>query len=171
MRMQNKRAAEDTEDRDHKRQRCTEEPNPAYLPPPTAAGHSHGAVDATQIPQDSAPPVASNSPRTDSTSAQHLKVESIPDVNDSLVSAPTCQPSKVAIPSKRRNPFGGDGPRKKVKTERYVNVRIYAQRKDLEHTDEIQCALTPDGGLDLACLSQKLKSKGCQVSQSTSPDP
>jgi hypothetical protein len=74
------------------------------------------------------------------------------------------QSSEIAIPSKRRNPFGGGGPRKKNKTERYVDVRIYAQRRDLKHIHEIQCALTPDGGLDLGSLSQNLNLKGCQAS-------
>ena len=57
-----------------------------------------------------------------------------------------------------------DVPRKKRKTEHYVVVRIYDQRKDLEHTDEIECALMPDGELDLAGLSERLNVKGCQAS-------
>jgi len=44
-------------------------------------------------------------------------------------------------------------------------VRIYEQRKDLEHTDEVECTLTSDGGLDLVGLSQRLNSKGLQVSR------
>jgi len=50
-----------------------------------------------------------------------------------------------------------------MKKESYVTVRLYKQRKDLEHTDEIECALTPDGGLDLVALSQELNVKGCQA--------
>lgn len=89
------------------------------------------------------------------------------DVYNVPVLDPVCQPSKIVIPSKRRDPFGEGGSRKKMKIERYADVRIYAQRKDLEHTYEIQCALTPDGGLDLANLSQKLKLTGCKVSHLT----
>ena len=85
------------------------------------------------------------------------------DVNDAPTLGPAFRLLKTAIPSKRRNPFGEGKPRKRSKTERYVNVRIYAQPKDLEPTHEIQWALTPDGGLDLAGLSHKLKLKGCQV--------
>lgn len=46
-----------------------------------------------------------------------------------------------------------------------MNVRIYAEPKDLEHTHEIQCALTPDGRLDLVSLSQKMNLTMCQASR------
>ena len=44
-------------------------------------------------------------------------------------------------------------------------VRAYKQRKDLEHTDEVECALTPDSDLDLVSVSQKLSIRECQASQ------
>lgn len=151
-----KRTAESVDGRDPKRQRCNKEPIAAHLLQPTAAEHSLKATDdatninhTIQIPNDSMPPITSNSPRI--------------DVNDAPTSGPACRLSKIAIPSKRRYPFSEGGPRKRLRTERYANVRIYAQRKDLEHTHEIQWALTPDGGLDLAEISHKLKLKGCQV--------
>jgi hypothetical protein len=46
-----------------------------------------------------------------------------------------------------------------------VIVRTYKHRKDLEHTNEVECALTPDGGLDLVGLSRELNVKGCQASR------
>ena len=52
-----------------------------------------------------------------------------------------------------------------MKKKRYVVVRVYKQRKDLEHTDEIEHPLMPDGGLDLVALSQELNVKGCQASR------
>lgn len=85
--------------------------------------------------------------------------------NADYTSVLTDQLPNIAIPSKRSYPFGKDVPRKKMKKESYVIVRVYKQRKDLEHIDEIECALTPDGGLDLIALSQKLKLKGCQASR------
>jgi hypothetical protein len=45
-----------------------------------------------------------------------------------------------------------------------VIVRAYKQRKDLEHTDEVECALTPDGDLDLVSVSRKLSVRECQAS-------
>ncbi|KAH8977095.1 hypothetical protein EDB86DRAFT_2838449 [Lactarius hatsudake] len=64
------------------------------------------------------------------------------------------------LPSHRRLQFRANDPtlsggdkarkRKKKKTGGFINVRIYAERKDVDHTHEIQCALTPDGGLNLA---------------------
>ena len=164
-----KRAAEDVVDRDHKRQRRCEEPITIHFPQPTTAESSRSAIDTIQILHDSTPLDTSNSPPKDTASslARHLGHEHIPDMDDTPISGPTCRLSKAAIPSKRRNPFTGGGPRKKMKTERYVTVRVYAQREDLECTHEIQCSLTQDGGLDLAGLSQKLKFKECQVSHST----
>lgn len=88
----------------------------------------------------------------------------IPDMSVAPMSDPASQSSKIAIPSKRRNPFSGGGPRKKNKIERYVGVRIYAQERDIVHTHETQCALTSDGCLDLETVSQKLHLKGCQAS-------
>ena len=44
-------------------------------------------------------------------------------------------------------------------------VRAYKQRKDLEHMDEVECALMPDGDLDLVSVSQKLNVRECQASQ------
>jgi hypothetical protein len=143
-----KRTAEDMNGRDPKRQRRNEEPTTAQLQQPTAAEHLHNAADIIQIPHDPTPSVTSSGPRM---------------LDDTPTSGPACRLSKIAIPTKRRNPFGEGGSRKKLRIERYANVRIYAQRKDLEHTHEIQWALTPDGGLDLAGLAHKLKLKGCQV--------
>lgn len=88
----------------------------------------------------------------------------ISDMNVTPMSDTISQSSKIA-PSKRRNPFGEGGLRKRTKTKRYVDVRIYAQPRDIQHTREIKCALTPDGGLDLASLSQELNLKGCQASK------
>jgi hypothetical protein len=150
-----KRAAEGVDDRDPKRQRCNEGSIAAHLPQ-AVAEHSHDAtsyvMDTIQISHKPTPPVTSNSP--------------LMNVDDAPTSGPACQVSQVAIPSKRRNPFGEGGPKKRMKTERYANVRIYAQRKDLEHTHEVQCTLTPDGGLDIGDLSHKLKLKECQVIRS-----
>lgn len=94
-------------------------------------------------------------------------MEQVLAVNAGGMSAPTCQSSQIVVPSKRSYPFRKEVPtgRKKRKTDSYVVVRIYEQRKDLEHTDEIECALTPDGELDLAGLSERLNVKWCQVSR------
>jgi hypothetical protein len=113
------------------------------------------------IPHESTPSV---SIRMDTTMASGQHSMRIPDVNVTPMSDPASQSSKIAIPSKRRNPFGEGGPRKRNKSEIYVDVRIYAQQKALQHTHEIQCALTPDGGLDLGRLSQELNLEGCQAS-------
>jgi hypothetical protein len=150
-----KRPAEGVNDRNPKRQRRNEGSITAHLPQ-AEAEHSNDAticmMDTIQISHKPTPPVTSNS--------------SLMDVNDAPTSGPACRLSKVAIPSKRRNPFGEGGPKKRLQTERYANVKIYAQRKDLEHTHEVQCTLTPDGGLDLDHLSHKLKLKDCQVTSS-----
>lgn len=83
------------------------------------------------------------------------------------MSTPTCQKCEITIPSKRSYPFAQDAPsdvpRKKKKDERFIIVRVYQQRKDLQHTNEIKCALTPDGGLDLVALSHKLNVNECWV--------
>jgi len=39
------------------------------------------------------------------------------------------------------------------------------KKNDVEHTHEIQCALTPDGRLDLVGLSQKFNLATYQVSR------
>jgi hypothetical protein len=149
---------EDTENRGRKRQR--EEPITVHSPQPTTVEHSLGTMNT---PHESTLPVSIQMDDiTTLASRQHSM--RIPDVNVVLMSDPATGSSKIAIPSKRRNPFGGGGLRKKNRTERHVNVRVYAQQKDLIHTHEIQCTLTPDGGLDLVSLSQELGSKGCQAS-------
>lgn len=158
-----KRTAEDvkdTENRGRKRQRRSEESIAVHSPQPATTEHSQSTMNA---PHESTLSVSLQmSDTTTPASRQHFM--HIPDVNVAPMSGPTSQSSAIAIPSKRPNPFGGGGLRKKNKTERYVDVRIYAQRRDLRHTHEIQCALTPDGGLDLASLSQELNLKGCQAS-------
>jgi len=131
---------------------------------PTAAKHSHSPADTFYVPKRPTFEVAPNS-RTDTTSAPTNEIDQILVANAGGMSAPACQPSKIAIPRKRSYPFSKDAPRKKRKTESYVVVRTYDQRMDLEHTDEIECALTPDGGLDLAGLSEWLNVKGCQASR------
>jgi hypothetical protein len=164
--MQNKRPAEGAKDSSHKRQRCEELvtlPVTVEIPQPTAAETSHSAIDVVQTLPNSAPPVTYNSPGMDTAPAPASAAQYLGH-NDAPISDSACRLSEIAIPRKRSNPFGGGGPRKKIKTERYVNVRIYAQPTDLEHTHEIQCALTPDGDLDLAGLSKQLKVKGCDVS-------
>jgi len=86
-------------------------------------------------------------------------------INTNRMLIPTGQSSKIAILSKYSYPFGKDVPRKKMKKQSYVTVRVYKQWKDLEHMDEIECALMPDGGLDLVAVSQELNVKGCQAGQ------
>ncbi len=89
----------------------------------------------------------------------------IPAENAGPLSEPASQPSMAAIPSKQPYPFSRDkAKKKKKKTRGYINVRIYAERKDVDHTHEIQCALTPDGGLNLVSLSQKMNLTACQAS-------
>ena len=53
----------------------------------------------------------------------------------------------------------------KRKTRVYIDVRIYAEQKDLEHTHEIRYTLTPNSGLDLESLSHKMNFRACQASQ------
>jgi hypothetical protein len=151
---------EDTENRGRKRQRRSEETITVHSPQPTIIEHSSSTMN---IPHE---PTLSVSIRLDDTilaSRQHSM--HIPDVNVALMSAPASESLNIAIPSKRRNPFGGGGLRKKNKTERYVDVRVYAQRRDLVHIHEIQCALTPDGGLNLVSLSRELNLDRCQASK------
>ena len=88
----------------------------------------------------------------------------IPDVKAAPMSDTASQSSEIAIPSKRHNPFGEGGLRKKNKTEKYVDVRVYAQPRDLRHTHETQCALALDGSLDLVRVTRELDLKGCLAS-------
>jgi hypothetical protein len=116
-------------------------------------------IPRIQVPHEPTSLITPNSP----TPAMANNLEQNLAVNADCMSIPTGQSSKIAIPSKRSYPFGKDVPRKKRKKESYVTVRVYKQRKDLEHTDEIECALMPDGGLDLVALSQELNVEGCQA--------
>ena len=102
---------------------------------------------------NTAPAVTSNLEQTPAENADHRLI------------LPTGQSSNITIPSKRLYPFGKDVPRKKRKKRSYVTVRVYKQRKDLDHMVEIECALMPDGGLDLVALSQELNVKKCQASR------
>jgi hypothetical protein len=146
------KVVEDAENRGCKRQRRSEESITIHSPQPARVGHSLSIMNT----------------RTDDTttlaSGQYSMNTRIPDVNVTPMSDTASQSSKIVIPSKRRNPFGEGGLRKRKKAERYVYVRIYAQPKDVQHIREIKCALTPDGGLDLTSLSQELNLKGCQAS-------
>lgn len=169
-----KRPSDSGEDRNTKRQRRGEPDEESSgiieFTQPTAAGHPLSPADTFRVyvPHRPTVGVAPNSPgwaRTDTPPVPIKGIVPIPAANAGGMSTPTCQPSKVVVPSKRSHPFRKDGPRKKRKTDSFVIVRIYDQRKDLEHTDEIEYALTPDGGLDLAGLSEMLNVKGCQVSR------
>jgi len=115
-------------------------------------------VDTPAISHGSTPSVIPNNPHVDT-------APDIPTANAALTLRRVSQSPKTAIPSKRSYPFIGDEPRKKKRTEIYINVRIYAKKNDVEHTHEIQCALTPDGGLDLVGLSQKFNLATYQVSR------
>ena len=161
MQQNNKRGIDDVGEGRRKRQRCSEEPTrTVQLVQSTLEGHSH-----THTPHNPMPPVTTNNPRMDTEPALTHNLDRIPAANVGCTSASACQPAKVAIPSKRPCPFSKDVPRKKRKEENYVVVRIYEQRKDLEHTNEIECALTPEGALDLKGLSHKLNVKESQASQ------
>ncbi|KAI0245495.1 hypothetical protein BJV78DRAFT_1158578 [Lactifluus subvellereus] len=136
----------------------THEPSTVQFMQPTAVEHSHSTVNTFHIPHESTPPVIPTSPQMDMALAlTHHQEHIIPTANADPTLDPASRTSEVAIPSKQSYPFNKDVPRKKRKTERYVN--------DLEHTNEIEYALTLDGGLDLVDLSQKLNLKGCQASQ------
>jgi len=149
---------EDTENRGRKRQRRSEETIMVHSliieHSPSTMNILHESTLLASIRMDDTTILASR---------QHSM--HIPDVNVAPMSDPASQSLNIAIPSKRRNPFGGGGLRKKNKTEQYVDVRIYAQRRDLEHTHEIQCALTPDGGLNLVSLSREMNLEWCQASK------
>jgi hypothetical protein len=116
-------------------------------------------VDATNISHEI------DHPRIDTASASTDQRVHIPAANVATISDPVSQSQATAIPRKRRYPFGRDEARKRKKTGRFIDVRIYAERNDLEHTHEIQCTLTPDGGLDLVGLSQKMNLATCQASR------
>lgn len=163
-----KRSSDNGEDRSPKRQRRGGEPSGIIeLAQSTAAKHSLSPADTFNVPQRPMFGVTPNSPETVTVtaSAPIKEIELIPTANAGGMSAPTCHPPKAIVPSKRPYPFRKDVPRKKKKTDTCVIVRVYEQRKDLEHTDEIEYALMPDGGLDLAGLSERLNIKGCQVSR------
>lgn len=153
----NKRSIDDLEDsdRDRKRKRSSKDPDGGRAE--STPGPDVGALrDHRQGPRWALRPVAeeSHGPRVDQ--------ESIPAGHTSAIA---CQSHRIAIPSKRSCPFGKDVPRKRRKKESYVIVRAYKQRKDLEHTDEVECALTPDGDLDLVSVSRKLSVRECQASR------
>lgn len=141
------------ENRGHQQQEHSDEPASTFrFTQPTAAEHSHSEVDTFYVRHALTP-----APTDDQ--------EKMPDGNTDCTSAPGCQSNTIAIPSKQSYPFGKDAPRKKRKVESYILVRIYEQRKDLEHMNEIEYPLTPDGGLDLVGLSQKLNVRQCQASR------
>jgi hypothetical protein len=155
----NKRSIDDLEDsdRDRKRKRSSKESiSTAQFALRPAAEHSHDSIF---------PVTSSNSPRVDTASALTHDQDPIPTANAGHTSAIACQSHRIAIPSKRSCPFGKDVPRKRRRKESYVIVRAYKQRKDLEHTDEVECALTPDGDLDLVSVSRKLNVRECQASR------
>ncbi|KAH9012571.1 hypothetical protein EDB85DRAFT_1895431 [Lactarius pseudohatsudake] len=128
-----KRTIDDAEDRNRKRQRGSEEPSAVQFAQPTTVEHLHMAVDTPDISHGTTPAIP-KSPR----------IDAAPALTSHLVE-PASQPSTTAVPSKRPYPFSGDKARKRKKTGGFINVRIYAERKDVDHTHEIQCALTPDG--------------------------
>jgi hypothetical protein len=154
----NKRSIDDLEDsnRERKRKRSSKE---------SISTVQFALRPAAEDSHDSIFPVTSNSPRVDIASALTHNQDPIPTANVGHTSAIACQSHRIAIPSKRSCPFGKDVPRKRRKKESYVIVRAYKQRKDLEHTDEVECALTPDGDLDLVSVSRKLSVRECQASR------
>ncbi|KAH9046705.1 hypothetical protein EDB84DRAFT_1435351 [Lactarius hengduanensis] len=158
-RINRKRAIDNAEDRNRKRQRGSKEPSAVQLAQPTTVEDLHMAVDTPDISHGTTPPAIPISPRIDTAPelTSHLVHTPVP--------VPASQSSTTAIPSKRPYPFSGDGgARKKKKTGGFISVRIYAERKDVNHTHEIQCALTPDGGLNLVGLSRKMN-LACQASR------
>lgn len=152
----NKRSIDDLEDsdRDRKRKRSSKE---------SLSTAQFALGPAPEDSHDSIFPVTSISPRVDTASALPHDQDPIPIANVGHIA---CQSHRIAIPNKRSCPFGKDVPRKRRKKERYVIVRAYKQRKDLEHTDEVECALTPDGDLDLENVSRKLNVRECQARRS-----
>ena len=153
----NKQSIDDLEDsdRDRKRKRSSKESiSTAQFALRPAAEDSHDSIF---------PVTSSNSPRVDTASALPQDQDPIPIANVGHIA---CQSHRIAIPNKRSCPFGKDVPRKRRKKERYVIVRAYKQRKDLEHTDEVECTLTPDSDLDLVSVSRKLNVRECQARRS-----
>jgi hypothetical protein len=174
VRQSKKHVIDEAEDKDRKRQRCdapptddtdrnerrqSEEPSAIQFAPPTIVEYLPMDVDAADISHET------NNSRLNTASASMDQRVHIPAAHDAPILDPASQSQATAIPSKRRYPFGRDEARKRKKTGRYIDVRIYAERKDLEHTHEIRCALTPDGRLDLVSLSQKMNLTACQASR------
>jgi|ERR1700742_79318 len=156
----NKRSNDSVDDSERKRQRLCEELTSTIEfthPTPTVNPHSE-----FHIPHKSTLPITLNGPRIDTAPATHDQ-EQITAKNADRTSPPAYQSHTVTIPSKRTCPFGKNMPKKKRRKEGLI-VRIYEEGKDLQHTDEIECILTPEGGLDLAVLAQKLNVNKCQVS-------
>ncbi|KAI9444424.1 hypothetical protein BJY52DRAFT_1228866 [Lactarius psammicola] len=152
-RINKKWTMDDAEDRSRKRQQDSKEPGAVQFAQPTTVEHLPMDVDTPDISHGTTPPVAPNSPRMDTAPALTGHLVHIPAANAAPISEPASQPSTTTIPNKRPYPFSRDeAKKKKKKTGGYINVRIYAERKDVDHTHEIQCALTPDGGLNLASL-------------------
>ncbi|KAH9174098.1 hypothetical protein EDB89DRAFT_1904811 [Lactarius sanguifluus] len=160
-----KRTIDDAKDRNRKRQRGSEEPSAVQFAQPTTVEHIHMAVDTPNILHGTTLPAIPKSPRIDTALALTGHLVDIPAANAAPIPEPASQPSTTAIPSKRPYPFSRDKARKKKKTGGFINVRIYAERKDVDHTHEIQCALMPDGGLNLVSLSQKMNLTACQASR------
>lgn len=164
----NKRGIDDEGDRDQKRQRYNEDvTSTGQFAQPTTVKQSYNTADTFNVPHEPTFQVTPNSLRTDTANVLTHNLEQIPAEDADHALSPACpsQSFGITIPSKRSHPFNKDVPRKRRKKERYVIVRTYKHRKDLEHTKEIECALTPDGGLDLIGLSQELNTKGCQASR------
>ncbi|KAH8979322.1 hypothetical protein EDB83DRAFT_2327161 [Lactarius deliciosus] len=160
-----KRTIDNAEDRNQKRQRGSKEPSAVQFAQPTTVEDLHMAVDTPDISRGTTPPAMPISPRIDTAPELTSHLVHTPAANAAPVLEPASQPSTTAIPSKRPYPFSGDGARKKKKTGRFINVRIYAERKDVDHIHEIQCALTPDGGLNLVGLSRKMNLTAYQASR------
>lgn len=157
MTRQNKRTIDEEEERVAKRPRRGEE---------SATVHSLSTLDTVHIPHEPTLPITPGSPRMDTAVAS--VVEQNIAANGERRSVQASQSSEPTIPCKRSDPFHKRVPRKKRKKGDYVLVRIYKQKMDLEHTDEIDCPLTPDGELDLGDLSRRLNVKECKASV-TSP--
>ncbi len=156
---------DDAEDRNRKRQRDSKEPGAVQFAQPMTVEHLPMDVETPDISHGTTPPVAQNSPRMDRAPALTGHLVHIPAANAAPISELASQPSMIAISSKQPYPFSRDeAKKKKRKTGGYINVRIYAEQKDVDHTHEIQCALTPDGGLNLVSLSQKMNLTACQAS-------
>ena len=163
MTWKNKRSLEDEGERDRKRQRYGEKPTSTdQFAQPTAVKQSCNTADNFNVPHG---PTFQVIPDSDTAPALTHDLEQIPAKNVDHTLSPACQSFGITVLSKRSYPLSEDAPRKRRKRGSYMIVRTYKHRKDLEHTDEIECALTPDGGLDLIGLSQKLNIKGCQASR------